>query len=153
VKVELLSNHPRQWTWKVCKDGTHSTVVAAKATLSCAESAWEAGRKALKALEQNIAVTVHGDAATLDGEVITERERGEIARTRIDGRRRGAPPSARQQADEVYRLKSEGLRTNDIAARLGVGLSSVYKVLQRGDLIVGKSGMEIAQSRSAPPPD
>lgn len=52
VKVEILTHHPRQWTWKVCKDASHLPVLAAKTPLSCAESAWDAGNKALKALEQ-----------------------------------------------------------------------------------------------------
>ena len=52
VKVEILTHHPRQWTWKVCKHATRLPVLAAKAPLSCAESAWAAGSKALQALEQ-----------------------------------------------------------------------------------------------------
>jgi hypothetical protein len=52
VKVEILTHHPRQWTWKVCKHATRLPVLAAKTPLSCAESAWAAGSKALQALEQ-----------------------------------------------------------------------------------------------------
>jgi hypothetical protein len=53
VKVEILTHHPRQWTWKVCKHASHLPVLSAKVPLSCAESAWDAGNKALKALEQS----------------------------------------------------------------------------------------------------
>jgi hypothetical protein len=52
VKVEILTHHPRQWTWKVCKHTNQFPVLSAKIPLSCAESAWDAGSKALRALEQ-----------------------------------------------------------------------------------------------------
>jgi hypothetical protein len=52
VKIEVLTHYPPQWTWKVCKHITDSPVVVAEAPLSSSESAWDAGRKALIALEQ-----------------------------------------------------------------------------------------------------
>lgn len=54
VKVEILTHHPRRWIWKVCKDFNHVPVLVARAPLSCAESAWAAGSKALKALERGL---------------------------------------------------------------------------------------------------
>jgi hypothetical protein len=58
VKVEILTHHPRRWTWKVCKRETRLPMVMAKAPLPCAESAWEAGKKALAALQQGKMVGV-----------------------------------------------------------------------------------------------
>jgi hypothetical protein len=52
VRVEIVSHHPRRWIWSVCRDGTHSAVMVARTPLFCAESAWEAGRNALAALEK-----------------------------------------------------------------------------------------------------
>jgi hypothetical protein len=52
VKVEVLSHHPRRWIWSVCRDGTHSAVMVGRTPLFSAESAWDAGRSALAALER-----------------------------------------------------------------------------------------------------
>ena len=38
-------------------------------------------------------------------------------------------PTARRQADEIIRLKEEGVRPSEIASRLGIGRASVYRVL------------------------
>jgi DNA invertase Pin-like site-specific DNA recombinase len=38
-------------------------------------------------------------------------------------------PTARRQAPEIIRLKTEGVRPSEIATRLGIGRASVYRVL------------------------
>ena len=38
-------------------------------------------------------------------------------------------PTARRQAGEIIRLKSEGVRPAEIARKLGIGRASVYRVL------------------------
>ncbi len=47
-------------------------------------------------------------------------------------RPRGRPPTAVIQAQEVNRLRSEGLRATDIASCLGIGRASVYRILSQG---------------------
>ena len=39
-------------------------------------------------------------------------------------------PTARRKADEIIRLKEEGVRPSEIASRLGIGRASVYRVLE-----------------------
>ena len=130
VKVEILSHHPRLWTWKVCKDGTQSCVLAAQAPLSCAESAWDAGKKALKLLEQGLAVTVPSSAAATKRDIVLERRREGVARAKAEGRYGGRAPTARRQADEIHRLKIEGMKPIAIAERLGIGRATIYRILR-----------------------
>ena len=61
-------------------------------------------------------------------EATPERQR-EIARAKREHRYKGRVPTARRQAAEIIRLKSEGVRPSEIALRLGIGRASVYRVL------------------------
>ena len=137
VKVEILSHHPRRWVWKVCKDGTQSCVLAAEAPLSCAESAWDAGTKTLKLLEQGLALSVPGTAAATKRDIILERRREGVAKAKAEGRYKGRTPTARRQADEIHRLKAEGIKPVAIAERLGIGRASVYRILRSENAIAG----------------
>jgi DNA invertase Pin-like site-specific DNA recombinase len=58
-----------------------------------------------------------------------ERQREGIARAKAQGRYKGRVPTARRQAAEVIRLKAEGVRPTEIAAKLGIGRASVYRAL------------------------
>ena len=65
-------------------------------------------------------------------------------------RPRGRPATAGNQSTEVNRLRSEGLRAVEIAACLGIGRASVYRILSQGQsLAVEKSSVSKA-SRPAP---
>ena len=79
VKVEILTHHPRRWVWRVCKDINHMPVLEAKAPLTCAESAWSAGNKALHALEHGWitedAVRLNITQAPSRGKVMPRRAR------------------------------------------------------------------------------
>lgn len=90
VKVEILTHHPRRWTWKVCKDMNHAPVLVAKAPSSCAESAWSAGSKALQALEHG---WITEDAVRLD--ITQAPSRGKV----VSRRPRPSPPIAALEAD------------------------------------------------------
>lgn len=46
-------------------------------------------------------------------------------------RNRGRPATAGSRASEVNRLRAEGLRAVDIAATLGIGRASVYRILSQ----------------------
>ena len=58
-----------------------------------------------------------------------ERQREGIAKAKREGRYKGRVPTARRKADEIIRLKEEGVRPSEIASRLGIGRASVYRVL------------------------
>ena len=58
-----------------------------------------------------------------------ERHREGIARAKAQGRYKGRVPTARRQGDEIIRLKEAGIRPSEIAIRLGIGRTSVYRLL------------------------
>lgn len=49
-----------------------------------------------------------------------------------DQRPRGRPATAGNQAHEVNRLRAQGLRAVEIAAHLGIGRASVYRIISQG---------------------
>ena len=46
-----------------------------------------------------------------------------------EGRYKDCVPTGRRHADEIIRLKEAGVRPLEIASRLGIGRTSVYRVL------------------------
>lgn len=64
-------------------------------------------------------------------------------------RPRGRPATAGNQAHEVNRLRAQGLRAVEIAAHLGIGRASVYRILSQGqpgdaprhELVAEQAGM------------
>jgi hypothetical protein len=74
----------------VCKDTNNAPVLAAKSPLSCAESAWSAGSKALKLYEHGC---ITEDAVRLDVTPAPSREKVMSRRTRW------SPSSAASAAD------------------------------------------------------
>ena len=51
VKVELVSQFPRRWSWSVRRDAGDIVTFQSDAPFKCAEDAWAAGRRVLTALE------------------------------------------------------------------------------------------------------
>jgi DNA invertase Pin-like site-specific DNA recombinase len=74
-------------------------------------------------------LAVIGAVGQAEREAMLERQREGIAKAKAQGRYKGRVPTARRQADEVARLKSEGVSSSEIASRLGIGRASVYRVL------------------------
>jgi DNA invertase Pin-like site-specific DNA recombinase len=67
--------------------------------------------------------------AEFEREILRERVRAGIARARSEGRAHGRPPTAARQAEAVLRLKAERLSQAEIARRLGIGRTSVRRIL------------------------
>lgn len=57
-----------------------------------------------------------------------ERQMEGIAKAKVAGVYKGRKPSV--PAEEVQRLKAEGVSPTEIAKRLGIGRASVYRALQ-----------------------
>lgn len=74
-------------------------------------------------------LAVIGAVGQFEREMMLERQKEGIAKARREGRYKGRAPTARRQAGEIVRLKSEGLGASEIASRLGIGRASVYRVL------------------------
>ncbi len=65
-------------------------------------------------------------------EVLRERVRAGIAQARRKGRPHGRPRTASLKAEEVVRLKAERVSHSEIARRLGIGRTSVRRILTAG---------------------
>jgi DNA invertase Pin-like site-specific DNA recombinase len=74
-------------------------------------------------------LAVIGAVAQAEHEAMLERQREGIAKAKREGRYKGRVPTVRRQADEIIRLKSDGVRPSEIASKLGIGRASVYRVL------------------------
>ena len=79
-----------------------------------------------------------------------ERHREGIAKAKQGGRYK-VVCRPRGELLRVIRLKEQGVRSSEIASRLGIGRASVYRVLSRqtgGDRVL--AGLDMAASRSLP---
>lgn len=65
-------------------------------------------------------------------------------------RSRGRPVTAGNHANEVARLRAQGLRAVEIAACLGIGRASVYRILSQGQ---GTDATQMRAGREAGPAD
>jgi DNA invertase Pin-like site-specific DNA recombinase len=75
-------------------------------------------------------LTMLGAVAEFERGLMLERQREGIAKAKAEGKYQGRAPTAMRQADEVMRLKAEGVRPVDIARQLGIGRASVYRILE-----------------------
>ncbi|PYB77675.1 recombinase family protein [Rhizobium wuzhouense] len=73
-----------------------------------------------------------GSIAEFERDLMLERQREGIAKAKADGKYQGRAPTARRKADDIRRLKTEGKTADAIAAELGIGRSSVFRVLREG---------------------
>ena len=78
----------------------------------------------------SLMLTMLGAIAEFERALMLERQREGIKAAKDAGRYKGRAPTARRQAADVSRLHREGMRPTDIATRLGMSRSSVYRVLE-----------------------
>jgi DNA invertase Pin-like site-specific DNA recombinase len=79
-------------------------------------------------------LTVLGGIATFERDLMLERQKEGIAKAKADGKYKGRAPTARRKAADVVRLKAEGLTGDTIAAQLGIGRASVFRILREAAL-------------------
>ena len=78
-------------------------------------------------------LTTIGGIAQFEREIMLERQREGIAKAKAEGKYKGRQPTALAKADEVKRLvRDEGVSAIEAAKRLGIGRSSVYRILEAG---------------------
>ena len=75
-------------------------------------------------------LTMLGGIAEFERDLMLERQREGIAKAKADGRYKGRKPTARAKANDVIRLKGEGLTADAIATRLNIGRASVFRILR-----------------------
>lgn len=71
-----------------------------------------------------------GSIAEFERELMLERQREGIAKAKAEGKYQGRAPTARRKADDVLRMKADGMTADAIAAALGVSRSSVFRILR-----------------------
>jgi DNA invertase Pin-like site-specific DNA recombinase len=74
-------------------------------------------------------VTMFGAVAQFERELLLQRQKEGIAKAKADGKYRGRQPTAQRLAPQVKELRSSGFGACAIAATLGIGRSSVYRIL------------------------
>ena len=92
-------------------------------------------------------LTILAGVATWEREIMLERQREGIAKAKAEGAYKGRQPTARAKAADVLRLAGEGMKREDIAAHLGIGVASVYRIL--ADAARQGLGAEIAAISAA----
>jgi DNA invertase Pin-like site-specific DNA recombinase len=80
-------------------------------------------------------LNVFGSVAQFEREVMLERQREGIAKAKRSGLYKGRAPTARAKAADIHRLAAEGATRESIAAQLGIGVASVYRVLRSARMI------------------
>ncbi|SPJ22223.1 recombinase family protein [Palleronia abyssalis] len=75
-------------------------------------------------------LTVLGGVAEFERNIMLERQREGIAKAKADGRYTGRKPTARAKANDVLRMKADGVSPTKIAEELGIGRASVYRILK-----------------------
>lgn len=82
-----------------------------------------------KSASGRLLITVLAAVSEAERTMMLERQKIGIARPKQEGRYKGRAPTARRQAPQVHELREAGLGASDIAARLGMSRSSVYRIL------------------------
>jgi DNA invertase Pin-like site-specific DNA recombinase len=75
-------------------------------------------------------LNVLASVAQFEREVMLERQREGIAKAKGEGKYKGRAPTARAKSADVLRLAADGMTREAIAAQLGIGVASVYRVLR-----------------------
>lgn len=75
-------------------------------------------------------LTILAAVATFEREMMLERQAEGIRLAKDAGKYTGRKPTARAKAGEVRELAAAGMKREDIAAKLGIGISSVYRALK-----------------------
>ncbi len=74
-------------------------------------------------------LTVLGAVAEFEREIMLERQREGIAKAKAEGKYKGRKPTVRARKAEIQDMADQGVGPTEIAKRLGVARSSVYRVM------------------------
>jgi DNA invertase Pin-like site-specific DNA recombinase len=77
-------------------------------------------------------LTTLGAVAEFERALMLERQREGIAKAKGEGKYKGRKPTARAKAADVQRLREAGMTPTAIAAKLGIGRASVYRIMVGG---------------------
>ena len=72
---------------------------------------------------------IFASVAQFEREIMLERQREGIAKAQREGKYKGRKPTARAKSAEVLELVSKGVGPSEAAKRLGIGRTSVFRIL------------------------
>lgn len=75
-------------------------------------------------------LNVMGSIAQFEREIMLERQREGIAKAQAEGKYKGRAPTARAKTNQVLELRAQGVTGEAIAAQLGIGRASVFRILR-----------------------
>jgi DNA invertase Pin-like site-specific DNA recombinase len=76
-----------------------------------------------------LALKIMGAVAQFERLIMLERQLEGIAKAKAEGKYKGRKPTARAKTDQVKALKSKGATLSGIARQLGIGKTSVHRIL------------------------
>ena len=77
-------------------------------------------------------INLVGSIAQFEREIMLERQREGISKAQGEGKYKGRAATARAKTDEVLALRKAGKGASEIAAEVGIGRASVYRILGAG---------------------
>lgn len=83
-----------------------------------------------KSATGRLILTIFAGFAQFEREMMLERQREGIAKAKAEGKYLGRKPTARAKSEEVLRLHRAGKTPTEIAAAVGIGRGSVYRIVQ-----------------------
>lgn len=90
-----------------------------------------------KSATGRLILTIFAGFAQFEREMMLERQREGIAKAKAEGKYLGRKPTARAKSEEVLKLHREGKTPTEIAAAVGIGRGSVYRIVQAQGAAVG----------------
>jgi DNA invertase Pin-like site-specific DNA recombinase len=76
-----------------------------------------------------LVLNVLGAIGQFERDVMLERQREGVQRAKREGKYKGRAPTARAKSADIVKLAGEGVKREDIAKWLNVGVASVYRAL------------------------
>ncbi|NVK17697.1 MAG: recombinase family protein [Methylocystaceae bacterium] len=80
-----------------------------------------------------LVLNVLGSVAQFERSMMLERQREGIAKAKAQGKYTGRQKTAQAKSKQVFELKAQGIKPNDIAKQLGISRASVYRIIKAGD--------------------
>lgn len=77
-------------------------------------------------------LTILGAVATWEREIMLERQREGIAKAKAEGKYKGRKPTVAAHAELIRAMRASGEKPTQIARKLGVARSSIYRMLDPG---------------------
>lgn len=76
-------------------------------------------------------LTMIGAIATFEREMMLERQAEGIALAKLKGKYKGRKATAQGKSQEVIELLEQGLSKPEISRKLGIGITSIYRVIKQ----------------------